>query len=145
MINLEGRKGGKSALSPFLSCLPAFQITAASGGFYKAIRRGFAFTRKSQGNRNKITLTSQAGFPGGARDSRSVSGDPREIRRGAWANPQAFKVSVLPNLDAVQEPIPGCLRRAAADRTRVACSTRKLRPPPPCSSCDCPDAKASFQ
>ena len=64
---------------------------------------------------------------GGARDSRAVSGDSPETPRGASENTQDFQICASSNLHAAHRHTRvGCLRRVAADSTRVACSSRKL-------------------
>ena len=46
---------------------------------------------------------------------------------GVGGNTQGFQICASSNLRAAQEhTIIGCLRRVAADSTRVACSTRNL-------------------
>ncbi len=66
------------------------------------------------------------GLLGGARDSRAVSGDSPETLRRTWASTQDFEICSRTNLFANYEDTRcGCLRRVAADSTRVACSTRK--------------------
>ncbi len=64
---------------------------------------------------------------GGARDSRAVSGDSPETPHSVSGNTQDFQNVTSTNLNTSDEHTRiGCLRRVAADRTRVACSTRKL-------------------
>jgi len=79
--------------------------------------------------RVRVTYQSHGGdrqLPGGARDSRAVSGDTPGTPRSVWANVQNIRICSSSNLCAIHEPTRvGCLWRLAADSTRVACSTRE--------------------
>jgi len=80
-----------------------------------------------QGWRIEIYTGERRRLPGGARDSRAVSGDPPETPRGVRGNTQDFQICARSNLKTARgHTRVGCLRRLATDSTRVVCSTRKL-------------------